>query len=273
MKAPFALFVFDLDGTALGGYEPYARFPDRFSELLDELAALQVRWATNTTWGPGGQAELIRASAVESRPAMTIGRTGLMWATFATDGRALISDEKREQEARDLGERYLSQFVPALEAFCRQELGRECELGHLADEPLMRTVEPTDGFPVDFVERLREFVSRDGWAYCRPSASERVVEVLPCDMSKGEALRKLQQELGVPAESTLVAGDWTNDLPMFDVALARYQVCPANATEQVKKRVAANSGIVAERPFSDGVVDAVRRVIASGARLPAPRTS
>ena len=28
---PIDLLVFDRDGTTLGGYEPYARFPGRFS--------------------------------------------------------------------------------------------------------------------------------------------------------------------------------------------------------------------------------------------------
>ena len=49
------LFVTDLDGTALGGYEPYDRLPEKFCALLDRLVDDGWEWALNTTWDPEGQ--------------------------------------------------------------------------------------------------------------------------------------------------------------------------------------------------------------------------
>jgi len=58
------LFVTDLDDTALGdGHQPYARFPDPYSEFLDGLAARGCQWAINTTWNVNGQWQLVLGSA------------------------------------------------------------------------------------------------------------------------------------------------------------------------------------------------------------------
>jgi len=49
MRSQIKLFVFDLDGTALGGHVPYDQFPKPFADFLDDLARRGCRWATNTT--------------------------------------------------------------------------------------------------------------------------------------------------------------------------------------------------------------------------------
>ncbi len=68
------LFVTDLDGTALdGGYQPYARFPDPFSEFLDYLHDNGCQWAINTTWDVGGQWDIVELSSVKSKPVFFYG--------------------------------------------------------------------------------------------------------------------------------------------------------------------------------------------------------
>jgi hypothetical protein len=74
--ARISLFVIDFDGTALGGYEPYGRFPDNLSHFLDEFTEAGGLWTTCTTWHPYMQEEIFRISSLKSRPARAIGRTG-----------------------------------------------------------------------------------------------------------------------------------------------------------------------------------------------------
>jgi len=85
LNAELRLFIFDLDGTALGGYQPYVRIPDGFSAFLDDLDANGCRWAINTTWDPHGQWELVRQSAVKSRPLFYAGEFGRVLAGDGPD--------------------------------------------------------------------------------------------------------------------------------------------------------------------------------------------
>jgi Cof subfamily protein (haloacid dehalogenase superfamily) len=50
------------------------------------------------------------------------------------------------------------------------------------------------------------------------SARGRVLRLIAKGASKGAALAELTQELGIPRENVAVAGDWYNDLSMFDFA-------------------------------------------------------
>ena len=262
MSLPFDLFVFDLDGTALGGYEPYRRFPDRFSALLDELSSLGARWAINTTWHPRLQAELVNASPVESRPVMMIGRTGLLRAWFADGGMETVEDEAWHRAVDAMGEEFLADFVPDFDRFCRDEFGPDVSLGHVEGEPLLRTVVLPTPARGRVLEALSGYLAQTGYAYLRTTSNPYAVAVLPRAMSKGEAVRKLQAELRVAPERTLVAGDERNDLPMFDPAIAALQVCPGNACQPVKELVRANRGVVGQEPYSDGVIEGVRRMMA-----------
>lgn len=75
-------------------------------------------------------------------------------------------------------------------------------------------------------------------AGCSPSqpviSSPHWIDVMPPDVNKGTALRRLQRELGVTAEETVVFGDYLNDLEMLDEAAHSYAM--ANAHPEVRKR-------------------------------------
>lgn len=229
------LFVFDLDGTALGGYEPYERLPDRFSAFLDELHDQGVRWCTNTTWHPAKQAEMIEASAVRSRPELMFGATGLMKARY---GGGAVFDEAWERRKQEIDRRFRDEVWPAIQ--------QSCELVPEQEERLMQhLIGPPP--PAELLESLG-VQHLDG-------------VLLPVEMCKGHALREIQRDLGCDPARTLVAGDAANDLPMFSVDLAAYQACPSNAEPPVAAKVTANGGIQGDAPFSDGVMDAARRLL------------
>lgn len=233
------LFVFDLDGTALGGYEPYDRLPDRFSSFLDQLSDEGVHWCTNTTWHPTVQVQMIDRSAVRSRPALMFGRTGLMKARYDQGAQF---DSQWDQLSDELDKRFVDDVWPAI--------GQVCRLKPIEGECLMQAVvsEPAQ-------EGALEALMKEHEVY-------RVGDVLqPTAMSKGFALSNIQQELGVTPFRTMVAGDETNDLTMFDRDLASYQVCPGNAAPEVSDLVKSNGGIQGRALYSDGVIEAAHGLL------------
>ena len=95
MKKKIRLFVFDFDGTALGGHVPYEKFPGPFVDFLNSLDARGIKWATNTTWSPDGQYKVMAHSGVRSSPAFLSGQTGRLLATVRR-GR-LVPDKAYER--------------------------------------------------------------------------------------------------------------------------------------------------------------------------------
>jgi len=258
------LFVFDLDGTALGGHEPYARFPRPFARLLDDLDRRGVRWATNTTWSVENQFHLVADSGLRSRPAVLTGSTGRAMATIR--GGRLCIDRRHERRVLARDRRFRRKHAPAV----REALGRllaEDLIDRLAlnrFEQNMITFGCRRGCRKrawEVVEPLLRSRAYHPWDPHRPASGT----LLPDYMNKGEALRVIQRRVKVGPGETIVAGDARNDRHMLDPSLARWLVCPANAAEEVKARVRAAGGIVARRRYSWGLVEAVRRILAGKA--------
>ena len=256
---PFELFVFDLDGTALGGYDPYDRLPDPFSAFLDGLDAAGVRWCTNTTWAPELQAEMILRSAVRSRPAFLSGATGMMRARWDRATDRPVPDDAWAAAAEQTWREFTGAFLPDLAGWWASRFGSElpwrvpdCFVIQVRVAPERRDA---------ILRVLSPFLDGDGRAYASADAGVESLLILPRMMCKGYALRAMQQALGVTPARTLVAGDGENDVSMFDRDLARFQVCPANACDAVRERVRANGGALGEASCSDGVREAVLRVL------------
>ena len=57
---------------------------------------------------------------------------------------------------------------------------------------------------------------------------------------------------------TFAAGDNFNDLPMLNLAFARFLACPSNAIEDVKATVRNQGGFVAAQDSGFGVDEALR---------------
>ena len=75
---------------------------------------------------------------------------------------------------------------------------------------------------------------------------------------KGSALGELTRLLDMESQYVFAAGDNYNDVSMLDGQYAGAVACPANAVAEVKRLVSEQEGYVAERPFSEGVTEAVR---------------
>jgi hydroxymethylpyrimidine pyrophosphatase-like HAD family hydrolase len=94
-----------------------------------------------------------------------------------------------------------------------------------------------------------------------PGGGAGAITLLPHFMNKGDIITFMQKRLHIKAENTLVAGDGSNDLSMFNPGIARWAVCPANADSRIKKAVRVMSGIVARKRYSWGVIEAVRKIM------------
>ncbi len=81
------------------------------------------------------------------------------------------------------------------------------------------------------------------------------VDVLSPTANKGRAVRRLQAELGVTPDQTMVFGDFLNDLEMMDAAT--YSFAMANAHPLLKER----ANWVAPNNNANGVVRTIRTVL------------
>ena len=82
---------------------------------------------------------------------------------------------------------------------------------------------------------------------------------------KGACLEAIANGLAVQPSQIFLAGDHLNDLPMMERRYARYLSCPGNAVDEVKEKITAQGGYVAQATVAEGVLEAWDRL------LPLPR--
>ena len=86
-----------------------------------------------------------------------------------------------------------------------------------------------DGVPEEVAEGLKEKYGKT----CKVTfAGHQWVDIFDPNISKGAALKVLQEELGILPEETMVFGDQMNDMEMLEQAY--YSFAVANAREEVK---------------------------------------
>jgi len=256
------LFVFDWDGTALGGHDPYDRFPKEFARFLDKLSGRGIAWATNTTWPVDSQYKIIKASGVKSNPAFLAGSTGLTIGRVVKN--KLTTDAIYERKIRLLSRRFFQKREADLRriASLLVQNGMAAQLafnqsGHhylwliFADKAKAR-----QGW------RLADSLLKNGDMY-RMSETDTSDAILPAHMNKGAPLEYMQKVLGLRAEDTMVAGDGWNDRHMFSPRLARWMVCPSNAHPGIKALVREHGGIIAKHRYSWGIIAAAEKIFYS----------
>lgn len=111
-----------------------------------------------------------------------------------------------------------------------------------ADVAFARNIDPAEAQAVIQVQGLDVRVLDTGFA----------IHLQPRGVSKGEAMRELAVEMGIPTSEILAIGDSENDVEMLEAA--GVGVAVANATPAT--RMAAD--VVTSRPHGDGFVEAVK---------------
>lgn len=265
MRSPIKLLVIDFDGTALGGHEPYAQFPADFARFLDGLKARGVQWATNTTWGVEGQWELIQRSGLKSRPAFLCGGTGQFLARVVrgrpvhdqTFERAVV--RKHRVFRRRHGARVRSVLGQILDANLAARLSVDFDNENIV------SFHAAPGCAGRLMKRVAPLLRADAYYLWHPER-QTTNTLMPVHINKGGVIAELHARMGIGPENTVVAGDASNDLAMFDRSVAHYAICPANAEPVIKKRVRQLGGYIARRDFSWGVIEGVEHWLAPGAR-------
>lgn len=248
------LFVTDLDSTALGGFSPYARFPDVFSEFLDKLDKHGCRWATNTAWEAKPQIDLIMGSTMKSMPAYVTGAVSLELCILKGDKLEYVqpySDNMQEKLEkvhqscmnsfiRDICSKFDSIFLQYNQswfAFTPKEEHAEELFAYIEEK-----------YP-DRSELTIQFVRE-----------EKRIIALPAFLTKDVVIREISKLMGLTAQDILVAGDSEMDLPMMTPDLAKYYICPDNACQQVKDRVTESGGVVGRKNYGPGTIEAFGRL-------------
>ncbi|PDO10635.1 MAG: hypothetical protein BLM47_05925 [Candidatus Reconcilbacillus cellulovorans] len=145
-----------------------------------------------------------------------------------------------------------------IEAYERKDGIRCRELGPDAERFVRRSVkilviDETGGFSTieDALQDVRE--------HCSIVRSEPTyLEVLPKGVSKGNALIKLSEMLGVPLQAVIAVGDQLNDLDM--IRLAGLGVAVGNAHQEVKRA----ADVVVRSHLEDAIADIIERYALGG---------
>ena len=248
------LFVTDLDGTALGGFYPYSRFPDVYSEFLDKLERHGCKWATNTAWDAKPQIDLILGSSIKSMPAFVSGVVSLELCILKgdklenvqpyTDIMQEMLEKVRESCLNPFIKDICSKFDPKF----LQYNGAWFEFApseELADELFAYVEENYADRTQLMIQLIRE---------------EKMLIALPAFITKDVVVREISKLMGIAPEDIVVAGDQEMDLPMMKPDVAKYFICPDNACQPVKKWVTENGGVVGSRDYGPGTIEAFGRL-------------
>jgi hydroxymethylpyrimidine pyrophosphatase-like HAD family hydrolase len=250
------LLIFDLDGTALGGHEPYKQFPPEFAAFLDGLGFSAIQWATATTWGIEEQLKLIRGSGVKSDPVMLTGGTGRF--ACRVKGNELIHDQRHHDEVARLDRAFQTEWGDRINAIIEGiKVRNEAEeIKYNVSGEHIISYKANPGKEDELLSSLKPLLD-SGCCYFSDPFRRESNFLFPRHMSKDKAVKLIQSVSGTSPENTAIAGDEANDIPMFRPDLAKCLVCPANAHPELKKIVLRNNGIVATKNYSWGIIEAM----------------
>lgn len=246
------LFVTDLDGTALGGFKPYSRFPDEFAKILDELHRKGCKWATNTTWDVKSQVQLVYASSITSRPSYLVGGSGLQLYSMEEDELIKVVPYSNNMEQK-------------LQKVCNEEMYSlirdvcgKFDAKNMFFNGFWFAIYPKEEQISELFSYVRERYSNSSRLIIGFNEKQNFINAHPAFMKKGEALKEIMRIENLTPEDVVVAGDEAMDLEMMTPELARYLICPNNASDEVKKRVLEMKGVVGKKDYGPGVVEAFK---------------
>ncbi len=235
-NAPFLLAA-DIDGTLLGD-ETGERLLKKF---VEQSAHLTLAYITGRyCWSVLELVELGRLP----RPHFICGDVG----TEILD---------LDDPSNRLGKQYIAQVSPGWDLAEIYRLGvgegicpQEFDLG----QPRFQAGFYWDARPATlgaFNERLSGLEQ----VYIQASY-DTYIDVLPVPLGKGNAVRFLQQHLGIPSQNVVVAGDSGNDRQMFETGFKG--IVPANALDELKAIACQPWHYHSSFPAARGVLDGLR---------------
>jgi len=245
------LLSVDFDGTLVRNWAP-PPFPEELVEMLNQLRRDGVLLAINTGRTIRLVEEALGITGFPIRPdfALTSEREVFRWnGTSWEDFGGWNSRCREEHDA------LFANCGTLLEQIERHLAPTTARLYY--DENRFSGVVSTTNAEMDeicrFIETKR-FEFQD-FGYQRNSIYLRFCHAA---YDKGTALGELQRLTDISREETFAAGDNFNDLPMLNLACARFLACPSNALEEVREAVRSQGGFVASEDSGFGVCEALR---------------
>ena len=140
--------------------------------------------------------------------------------------------------------------------------GTETEFAVIGDIRRDLTEEPAKVLVMDY-EDMSPLLSMQAWAQTELKgeadcviSSSYTLDFMACGMSKGAAVKKLCQLMGVDLKNAVAVGDAANDLSMIEAAGSGVAMC--NGTDEVK---AAAQYITRRDNNHDGIAEVVERFL------------
>lgn len=247
------LFITDLDSTALGGgFLPYDRFPDHFSDFLDDLTQDGWDWAINTTWDPEGQWALVQRSKVKSRPRFLIGEFGRQLVEVEHNELRRISPYTDENNARveHLCKHKILPFLWKLSLrFSPKQI---FYYGHLS------SLYYADS---DWAA-INEFIAAETDPELYIRRNENKLEIRPAFLHKGLPMPLINETFGYSPERIICAGDSSADMAMMESKFSKWYLAPGNAEPEVKEYIQSHNGCIGKQNFAWGVIEAFQSLSA-----------
>ncbi|HXX37552.1 MAG TPA: HAD family hydrolase [bacterium] len=225
----YALLVADIDGTLVGEDKAVPRGVAAAVRAAQHRGA-RVCLATGRMWDAARRyADAIRADS----PVIlyngglvfdfVTGRT--LWAhRIAQDtARRLLPVLRRFPEVSPLlfvrGKVYAERHTPFVDLYARRDhliVGITPSFDRVLDEDPAKLM--AVGRPEDLPPVRRAVAAAGGGEIAQVFSQADYLEILPAGVSKGTALPRLAQAVGVPVERTIAVGDNLNDLTMLQAA-------------------------------------------------------
>ena len=106
----------------------------------------------------------------------------------------------------------------------------------------------------EITDRLEEYVENKGWNnvdFVR--STPEYYEILPKNITKGSALKKMREICNMEDYTIIAAGDYNNDIEMLEQA--DIGICPANASDDVKRIADIVLDITCEQDVIAKIID------------------
>jgi HAD superfamily hydrolase (TIGR01484 family) len=251
MNLPIKLISTDFDGTIFAEFEN-PPIPASFVQLIADLQARGAKWIINTGRDMSGLMEALARSRIPIQP----------------DGLVLVEREiYYHQSSRYVADyewnRECTRLHDELFARVRADLPR---LTQWINKRFAATVYEDPYSPFCLLagnngdaDTIHEYLN----AYCREVPQLTVVRndvyarLAHASYNKGAGLTEIARRWDIRREHIFAAGDHLNDLPMLDLAHARWLATPANAIESVKAHVRSQNGFVSRLSQGHGVAEAL----------------
>jgi hydroxymethylpyrimidine pyrophosphatase-like HAD family hydrolase len=253
--SPLQLVCTDFDGTIHSEFTS-PPVPDAFQDLIADLQRRGVRWVINTGRDLHDLLHTMRRAGFRVAPDYLVV---VEREIYLREGDRFVPHRVWNDRCTSTHLDLFSQVRPELEALFAWVNGRyEAEVFADAWSPFCLVAEdPRDASAI--VDHLRVWSRR--WPELAVVSNHVYARLSHVDYHKGSALREVAALCGASAETTFIAGDHFNDLPMLTREYGRWLLAPHNAVTEVRQAIHAAGGWLPEAHAGDAVVHGLRLIV------------